>query len=149
MTTTRPRGPTASARRVGYLIGALVGAALLFLIDVQPGWHTLPFLTADTAQVLWLVNGSLIAGILANVVYLVRDTPRVTAFCGLVTTTFGLAATVRIWQVFPFDFTGYSFDWALLIRVLLIFGIVGSAIAILVNGVRLLRGGDAAPRRAA
>lgn len=141
MTTKRNRRPPASARRVGYLIGALVGVVLVYLIDVRPGWQTLPFLTADTAQVLWLVNASLIAGVLANLVYLVRDTRRVTGFCGVVTTAFGLAATGRIWQVFPFDFAGYAVNWELLVRVLLVLGIVGSGIAILVNLVKFLRGG--------
>lgn len=148
MDTTQTGRPAAAARRVGYVIGALVGVALLYLIDVQPGWHALPFLTAGTTQVLWLVNASIVVGILANLAYLFRDTRRVTAFCGVVTTAFGLAAMVRTWQVFPFDFTGYSFNWALLARVLLILGIVGSAVAILVNGVKFLTRGAGASRAA-
>lgn len=41
-----------------------------------------------------------IVGILANLGYPVRDTRRVTGFGCLVTTAVGVAATVRIWQVF-------------------------------------------------
>lgn len=138
-TATNTRRPVA-ARRFGYLIGVLIGVALLYVIDVDPGWHAARFLTAATEQVITLVNASLIAGAAANVVYLVRDTRRTTAFGGLVTSAIGLAAMVRIWQVFPFDFTGYSFNWPLLIRVVLMIGIVGSAIAILVDLANLVRG---------
>jgi hypothetical protein len=34
----------------------------------------------------------------------------------LVTTGIGLAVLVRIWQVFPFDFAGWSVDWSWLVR---------------------------------
>ena len=46
-----------------------------------------------------------------------------------------LAATVRMWQVFPFDFGSSSFDWALLVRILLVLGIVG---VVIVGGVTAL-----------
>jgi hypothetical protein len=45
---------------------------------------------------------------------------------------------VRLLRVFPFAF-GAGFDWALLARILLVLGIAGTAIALLVNLVTLLR----------
>jgi hypothetical protein len=41
--------------------------------------------------------------------------------------------------VFPFDFSGWSFDWSSLVRVVLAMAIVGSAIGLLVQLVALLR----------
>ena len=35
-----------------------------------------------------------------------------------------------MWQVFPFDFSGSSFDWALAVRVAMGVAIGGSAIAV-------------------
>lgn len=142
MTTTAPtRRPSAATRRVGYFIAAALTAALFYLLNVEPGWADIPFLTGDTDQVLGLVNLSLAASILANLVYLVSDTPWLKALGGLVTTGIGLVALVRIWQVFPFDLAGSSFDWELLLRIVLVVGIVGSAIGVLVQVVTLLRGG--------
>jgi hypothetical protein len=40
---------------------------------------------------------------------------------------------------FPFDFGDASFDWALLIRVLLVIGIGGAAIGVVVHTVSLIR----------
>jgi hypothetical protein len=37
----------------------------------------------------------------------------------LVTTGVSLAVLVRIWQVFPFDFAGWSVDWSWLVRLVL------------------------------
>ena len=59
-------------------------------------------IVTTTGQVLWLVNLSLAAGIAANVVYLAYDPPWVRSLGDLVTTGIGLAAAIRIWQVFPF-----------------------------------------------
>ena len=44
------------------------------------------------------------------------------------TTCAGLAALVRLWPVFPFDFTGTTFDWALTARIVLVVGLAGTAI---------------------
>jgi hypothetical protein len=97
-------------------------------------------LTDDTRQVLGLVNLSLAAGLVANLVYLTQDAPVVNSLGDLVTTGIGLAVLVRIWQVFPFDFAGWSVDWSWL---------VGSLIAIAVQVASPLRRaitGGARPR---
>jgi hypothetical protein len=136
-TKTPANRPSAAARRGGYAAGVIIGAALLFVLNAWPGWQWVPFLTSDTTQVLWLVNLSLAAGLAANVVYLAYDPPWLRSLGDLVTTSIGLAAAIRIWQVFPFDFQGSA--WSTVARVLLILAIVGSCIAILVNLVSLAR----------
>lgn len=135
--TASPAG--APARRVGYLIAALVNGALLYFANVWPGWEVLPFLTGNTREVLGIVNVSLIAGIVVNVVYLFLDLPWLKALGDLVTLGIGLAVLARLWQVFPFDFRGSSFDWALLVRILFVVAGVGSAIGIIVQVVMLIR----------
>jgi hypothetical protein len=45
---------------------------------------------------------------------------------------------IRTLQVFPFDFTTYSVDWATLLRVALSLGIFGTAIAVVVELVKLV-----------
>ena len=104
-----------------------------------PGWQALPFLTSDTSQVLWLVNLSLAAGLAVNAVYLFYDPPWLRTLGDLVTAAFGLAAAVRVWQVFPFGFQGSAAAWSTVLRVLLIVAIVGSCIGILVHLVSLAR----------
>jgi hypothetical protein len=133
------RRPSVAARRVGYVIAIVVNAVLLYLVNGRPGWQAVPFLTADMTRVLPLLNLSLIAGLAANVVFVVYDAPWCKSLGDLVTAGIGLAVAVRVWQVFPFAFAG-SFDWSLPLRVLLVVAMVGTGVAMLVHAVSLVRG---------
>ena len=137
MTTThRARRPSAGTRRAGYGLAIVFGTALLIILNGSPGWQAIPFLTSDTAQVLWLVNLTLAAGIAANLVYLAYDPPWLRLPGDLVTTGIGLAAAIGIWQVFPFDL---SSGWSTAVRALLVTVIAGSCIALVVQIVALAR----------
>ena len=131
MTQTMTQSRGVAARRAGYGIGALVNVGLLYIVNIWPGWEVVPFLTAETASVLVLVNLSIISNLAANAVYLVNDAAWLKALGTILTTTIGMITLVRIWQVFPFDFGSSSFNWELLTRIILIIGIVGSDIAII------------------
>ena len=134
------RRPAVGARRAGYLVAVLVNAAMLYAVNVWPGWESVPFLTEGMRLVIGLVNLSIVVNLGANVVYLVRDPPWVRALGDILTTAVGLLAMIRMWQVFPFDFGNTSFDWTLVVRVLLGVGIVGSSIGIGVAAVSLGKG---------
>src|SRR5215470_13078727 len=134
MVVTAPaRRPSVGTRRTGYAIAAAINAALLYAIDLRPGWQALPFFTDDIHQVLGLINLSLVTGLAANLVYLAHDPPWVKAIGDLIIMGIGLAVLVRVWQVFPFDSSGDTFEWALLVRVVLILGLVGTGIGVLVQ----------------
>jgi len=139
MTLTEARRTPVAARRLGYLVGAGINAALIVALHVWPGWRVLPFLTEDTERVLGLVTASFVAGVLVNLAYVARDPAWVRAAGDLLTATVGLAAMVRIWTVFPFDFGDYSFDWALVARIVLVVGIIGTVIGLVANTISLLR----------
>jgi hypothetical protein len=121
------------ARRAGYLVGIIVGAVLLLVLNVWPGWQALPVLTSATTQVLWLVNFSLAAGVAVNLIYLAHDPPWLRSLGDLATAAIGLAAAIRIWQVFPFDFQGYWAGWSLVVRALLVVTIVAACIGIIAH----------------
>ncbi|MFP3712165.1 hypothetical protein [Puerhibacterium sp. TATVAM-FAB25] len=135
-------------RRSGYTVSLLVNAALLYLVNVRPGWQAVPFLTSETVAVLDAVNLTLIASLVTNAIYLVVDPPWLRALGDLVVAVIGLLALVALWRVFPFDLwrdfpfdlAGQAFDWALVARVLLVLGSVGTVVAILAALVRLVAG---------
>ena len=127
-------------RRAGYVVGAVVNAAMLYAVNRWPGWETVGFLTDRTPEVLGLVNASMLVSLVANLTYVAHDGPRWRATGDLVVTAVGAAALLRIWRVFPFDFGDSSVDWALVVHVLLAVGIVGSGIALVVAFARLVRG---------
>ena len=117
----------------------MVNAILLYLINVWPGWAVLPFLTVDLLVVLPWINASILASMVVNAVYLVADPRWVRALGSIVTGVVGLVATVRMWQVFPFDFAGGAIDWAVPVRVALGLGIAGAVVGIVVAVVMFVR----------
>lgn len=131
--------PTDRTRRLGYAVAVFINLVILYLLNVQPGWQALSFLTDTTPRVLVLVNLSLLAGIVANAVYIGADGPWVKTVGDLTTTTISLAVLIRIWQVFPFDFGAWTIDWALVARVVLVAAFVGTGIALLAQTIALLR----------
>ena len=132
------RRSSVGARRTGYAFAAVVNAILLYLVNSWPGWDVLPFLTGDFEEVLGLVNLSLWAGLVANLLYIAYDGARFRSLGETVTTAITLVVLVRIWQVFPFDFGGADL-WDVLVRIAIVVGVVGSAVAVVVNLVRTLR----------
>ena len=140
MTVAAPAQRTSRAgRALGYVVGAGVDVVLLLLLNVSPGWDAVPFLSGDTPQVLGWVNASLVVGVLVNLVYLVRDAPAVRAVGDGLAGVLSLVAAVRVWQVFPFSFDDNGFDWTQLVRVVLVVVIAGTAIAVVVQLVNLVR----------
>ncbi len=128
-----------ASRRPGYVVAVLVNAAILVLVNSWPGWQAVPFLTPSTVLVLGAVNASVAVNLAANLLYVVNDTAWFKALGDAVTTSVGLVALLRLWTVFPFDYGSGPVDWALVTRVVLLVGVVGSAIAIVVALVRFGR----------
>jgi hypothetical protein len=133
----------AAGRRIGYVIGALANLAMLYLVNVWPGWESVPFLTDETPRVLVLLNLSLIVGVVANLAYVAFDAPWFVALGGVVTTAVGIIVLARIWVVFPFSFTGTdsltsAMNWELIARLALIAALVGSVIGLVVQFLRFL-----------
>lgn len=148
MTTQDPtRTPSMTSRRAGYVAAAVVDVVLLYLVNVWPGWTVLPFLTDGMADVVGLVNLSLVATLVANLVWLGYDPPWFIATCQVFLSVVSLAVAITLLQAFPFDFTAYAFDWALLTTVVLWVAVLGSSVSIVVWVVRLVRAVVAPPAR--
>lgn len=128
-----------ASKRVGYTIGAAVNAFMLYLVNNLQRWDILPWLTHDFSRVLPWINVSLVAGLLANVYYIIDHSKPVRAIGEIMTTLIGLVVTVRVLSVFPFDFSDYDFNWGFVFRALLVVAIIGSLIGIIVNAVKLAK----------
>ncbi|MDP9997945.1 hypothetical protein [Pseudarthrobacter sulfonivorans] len=139
----------ASGGRAGYAIAGVVNAALLWAINIWPGWQAVPFLTPATAGVVGPVNRVLVAGVIVNVVLLLAPFRLVKALGDLAVLVIGLPVMFRLWEVFPFDFGDGWPGWPVVVRVLLVLGIAGQIIGIIVGLVELGRAlaGSGANRR--
>lgn len=133
------RAERRSTGREGAVPSIIVIGVLLYAANVWPGWWSVPFVTPQGSEVIGAVNAAWIAGLVANAVYLVAGTPALRAVGEIVVLIFGIVATVRVWEVFPFVFPGGPPDWAVLVRVLLVIGIVGALVGILAQLVAFVR----------
>ncbi len=137
------RRPSAGVRRVGYLAAIAANAVALWVVHRLLVWGWPGFLTPAFEEVLPLVSASLIVSMLVNAGFVVRDQGRVKAFGDLLNAAFGVAVSLRMWTVFPFDFTGYGTDWTLAVRIALVVGIVATSIAVVVGLVKIIAGDPA------
>ena len=131
--------PRPGARRLGYVIAIALNLLFLYLVHRRPGWDVVPILTDDTTRVLAFVDASIVASIAVNVVLLVRDPRAVKALGDITTSVFSLVAMIRIWQVWPFDFSGVWGGWRLLIQLGLGVGIFGVVVGIIAALAVLIR----------
>ena len=139
-TTPEPR-PRASrsARRFGYVVAVALNLVMLLLIHAWPGWDVIPFLTDRTTDVLPYVDASIVAMILVNTAYVVRDDRATKASGDLVTNLVSLVSLMVMWRVWPFDFAGVWGGWEVLVYVLLPVATIGTVIAALVQLTTIIR----------
>lgn len=124
-----------TSRRIGYGVAIAVNVALLVIVNNVLDWGWFSWLTDDLEDVLPLINLSLIASLAANAAYIAHDGPSFKGFVELVVNTISLVVTIRLLQVFPFDFSTHG--WETLTRWILVAAIVAISLALLVQAVRL------------
>ena len=135
-TSTKPGTPR-TGRRFGYLLAAALNGAFLYVVNNVLDWDVAPFLTDSFEEATPIIRLALWATIFVNLAYLFFDPKWFKSVTQIGLAGISIAATVRIYQVFPFDFSAYEFPWETLTRTILIIAIVGAAISIIVEVVRL------------
>ena len=141
VTRTTPMATTTGdlARRSGYVIAIAVNVVMLYVVNNLLAWNILPFLTDDFGRVLWLIDISLLATILVNFIYLAYDQSWFRSLGQIGLNLISLVVAVRMYQVFPFDFSGSSFDWTQIARVVITFTILGSAVGAIAEAWKFVR----------
>ncbi len=135
------RRPVAT-RRSGYVAAIVVNVVMLWVFHHLLEWGWPAFLTEDFDSLLPLIDVSIGATIMFNVFYLIADPAWLRALGDAVSAGIGLALSIRTWQVFPFDFSAYEFNWAGVARGLIILTMVGTAMAMIASIVKLVRSVD-------
>ena len=129
----------APGRRFGYVIAIAMNAVGLWVARHLLQWGWPRFLTDEFDQLLPILTVSFVAGMVANGLFVLADPPRFKALCNAVTSVISVVVAVRTWQVFPFDFSTYAYDWTWVARVVIVLAAVGSAIAVVANLIAVLR----------
>jgi len=143
VSTTQHQLERPSARTTahfGYVVAIIVNVAMLVIANNILEWGWLPFLTADFAQVLPLIDLSLLATIAANVAYLAHDPPWFKSVCQIGIGGISLAVALRMYQVFPLDFSSSQFDWEPMARFVILLTAIATLIAMVAELAKLIRG---------
>jgi hypothetical protein len=127
-----------TARRFGYVISIVINVAMLIIVQNLLEWGWLPFLTDEFAEVVPWISFSLIASIVANIIYQLDDSQIVKSVGQIAVNLISVWVTYTVLTVFPFDFSRYQFDWEIVTRVVLILAIVGAGIGALVEAIKLV-----------
>lgn len=134
---TRRRGDAGgSSSRAGYVVTIILNLILLYVVHSIPRWN-LSFITAAYPQVIWAFDLSIGATIAANLTYLAYDRPWYMHLTRAILAVLGLIVLIVLFSVFPFDFGAPALDT--LVRVLLVLGMVGTAIGLVVEAVQFGR----------
>ena len=128
------------ARRFGYLVAVIVNGAVLYIVHNLVEWGWFGFITDDFDQVVPALTVAIGATIVSYALFMAYDRPGFKAATNTLVAGINIWATLRVWDVFPFDFAHLSFDWAPVIRFLLVFAIIGTVIGAVVEVSRLMRG---------
>ncbi len=126
-------------RRLGYSIAIAVNAAMIYVVTNLQEWETLPFLTEDFDRLLPVIVLSLVAGVIVNLFYLWDDAPYIKSTGQILTGVIGFVVALRTWTIFPFDFSTDEFNWETAARVILVVSMIGLALAIMIEAVRLVK----------
>jgi hypothetical protein len=129
--------PGPGARRMGYIVSIAVNLVLLYLANGVPNWNV-PFITNEWPDVLWAVNLSLGATIVANLLFLAFDPWWFRRGAQIGLNVLAIVVFYALYRVFPFDLGRALYEqvarWGLLAL------IMATAIAIVVEFVKLILG---------
>lgn len=122
--------------QIGYGIAIGLSLVLIYVVQNLEEWDVFPFLTAEFGDVVPWITFSLIAGILAYLAYIVVEGQLVRSAGEVITNLITIAVTWKVFTVFPFDFSSYSFPWDVLARIVLVVAIIGAFMGVVVAVVK-------------
>lgn len=137
--------PTPAGRRIGYVIAAALNLVGLWIVNNLLGWGWPPFLTESFRDLLPLIDVSLGASVVINLLWAWSDPPWFKHLAQIGLNLIGLLVTVRTWQIFPFDLSDYAPAWETIARIVIGVGIIGVIIGT-VNEVAQFARSDHHPR---
>lgn len=128
-----------ATRRLGYGVAIVVNIVMLVIVNNILEWGWLSWLTDEWSDLAPIVSFSIIATIIVNAAYLVYDSAWFKSLTQVGLLVISWFVTIRIYRVFPFDFSAYSFNWEALTRAVLIIAMVGIGIGLIVELVKLAK----------
>jgi len=127
------------ARRFGYAVAVGVNVVLVLVVNNIQQWGLAPWLTDEFGEMLWLINLSLGVSIAVNLAYMAYDEVWFKAATQILVNGIVVVVALVAFQIYPFDFSAYAFNWDLLVRFIIGGAIFGSVIGVITETVKLFR----------
>jgi hypothetical protein len=125
-------------RLADYIAAVIFNIIFLVIVNKVPDWN-IAFIKDSFPDILWAVNTSVAVSIAGNFILIFLHPRFLHHIFNAVFAVFGILATSVILSVFPFQFEDLVGEWLnILVRIVLIIGIVGSAVAVVVNVVKAI-----------
>lgn len=125
-------------------VGALMSGLWLWAVNAHELWRpwTKGVVTEDWLRVLWALNLAGVVQVAGNLSMVVFRAPLFGRLVEVVLAAAGVLGSLVLYEVFPFDFSKVAGPWlTTVVLILLLLGVVGSAIGVLVAVVRVFTGG--------
>jgi hypothetical protein len=119
---------------------SIANAIGIVLFNTVPLWrqYTQGVVLEDFVRILWAANISFLIQIAGNLSLIFYRPPRFAAFAQILATSAGLLSLIVFYVVFPLDFSQVGVTWVnSALKIVLIAGMGGTAIALLVQTVQL------------
>lgn len=113
------------SKKSEYIISIIFSLICLYIVNNLLAWHV-PFLKESWTAPLWILNVSLVFSILTSFILLFYDRNWLKGSLRIIANVISLAFLITFYVVFPLDI---SEGWTLLVRILLIIALIGTAIA--------------------
>jgi len=135
---TPPKADRKVGYKVGYIVAIGVNALMLYIANNLLEWDWFPWLTSEFDRVLPWIVFSLGASILVNAMYLFYDLAWFKSLTQAALAIITVVVTMRLYLIFPFDFSAYDGPWTGLTEAVLIIFTIGAGIAAMVEGTKFL-----------
>ena len=118
-----------------FIAAIIINIIFLYIVNNLLNWN-ISFIAPTFSQVLFILNVSIIANILANIGFLIYQRGWFRSLAQIILNIIGFAVAYSFFVVFPFVFQTIAF--AYILKFLLILGMIALVIASIVEVLRLI-----------
>lgn len=106
-----------------YVANIIVNVILILIWGRLPEWF--PFITNSFTAILPLFYISFFATLIANLIFLISGEWFIVSLLKFMLNIFSIVVMVSLYYIFPFDFSAYTANWALITKILILISIGG------------------------
>ncbi len=122
-------------KRPEFFIAIIVNIILLYVVNNLVSWN-ISFITASFNDILWIFNISIVANILANIIFLIYFAGWLKNIIQVLLNIIGILVVYYLYVVFPFVFSNTLITWGL--EMALILALFAIVVATFVEAARFI-----------